>query len=363
MASPNVIFLYGNDEFAMRRRLGEFASMFSDATGADMNTARLEARSMSEDDLNNAVNAMPFLAKQRLVIVSNPSARYSNPQSRKKFCEFIAKVPETAKLVITEDMEVKTYKDKAREQKEDEKHWLVRWVRKAGLGLERYALPSQWEMSGWIVKQAAQQGGEIDAAAAAKLAEMVGANPQQAAQEIAKLLTYANWSRPVSMEDVQAVSIVSAEADIFKMVDAVAAGNGHLASRLLRNLLENEDAFALWPMIVRQFRLMLLARELIESHGSPRDLAEAQHVPDFAAQKAFEQARRYSMPALEKIYHRLLEIDEAAKTGRMPLPARTQTRSSNSQFDLVQLCEGSRRTRVLRSQPLDCRSAGAIPPK
>src|SRR5512143_3190668 len=130
MASPNVIFLYGNDEFAMRRRLGEFASMFSDATGADMNTARLEARSMSEDDLNNAVNAMPFLAKQRLVIVSNPSARYSNPQSRNKFCEFIAKVPETAKLVITEDMEVKTYKDKAREQKEDEKHWLVRWVRK-----------------------------------------------------------------------------------------------------------------------------------------------------------------------------------------------------------------------------------------
>jgi DNA polymerase-3 subunit delta len=122
------------------------------------------------------------------------------------------------------------------------------------------------------------------------------------------------------MEDVQAVSIVSAEADIFKMVDAVAAGNGHLASRLLRNLLENEDAFALWPMIVRQFRLMLLARELIESHGSPRDLAEAQHVPDFAAQKAFEQARRYSMPALEKIHHRLLEIDEAAKTGRMPLP-------------------------------------------
>ena len=73
-------------------------------------------------------------------------------------------------------------------------------------------------------------------------------------------------------------------------------------------------------MVVRQFRLMLLARELIDMQGSPRELAQAQHAPDFAAEKAFEQARRYSLPALEAIYHRLLDIDAAAKTGRMPLP-------------------------------------------
>src|SRR5512135_1655569 len=123
----NVILLYGNDEFAMKRRLAEFASTFTDASSAEMNTARLEARTMAEDDLNNAVNAMPFLAKQRLVLLANPSVRYSNPQSRKKFCEFMEKVPPTTRLVITEGVE----------PKEEEKHWLVKWIRKAGLGLER----------------------------------------------------------------------------------------------------------------------------------------------------------------------------------------------------------------------------------
>jgi DNA polymerase III delta subunit len=62
---PNAYFLFGNDEFAITRKLKEFEADFTDPTSADMNTARLEARSMSEDDLNNAVNAMPFLAKRR----------------------------------------------------------------------------------------------------------------------------------------------------------------------------------------------------------------------------------------------------------------------------------------------------------
>jgi DNA polymerase-3 subunit delta len=316
----SVVLLYGNDEYAIRRRLSEFEAMFSDPSSASMNTARLEARTMSEDELNNAINAMPFLAKQRLVLLSNPSARYSSPQARRKFCEFVEKVPPTARLVITESVELKSYRgDKARQEKEDEKHWLVKWVKKIGLGLERYGLPAQWEMTGWIIKQAQQQGGQIEQGAAARLAEMVGPNPQQAAQEIGKLLAYVNWTRPIRLEDVQAVSIVTAEADIFAMVDALVQDNGKAAQRLLHKLLEDADAFGIWPMVVRQFRLLLLAREVIEQGGGAPEVQRVLGGPDFVAKKAYEQAKRFSLPVLERVYHKLLEIDEVAKTGRMPL--------------------------------------------
>ena len=49
------------------------------------------------------------------------------------------------------------------------------------------------------------------------------------------------------------------------------------------------------------------------------EVEQALGVHAFVAGKAFDQAHRFTLPALEKIYHRLLEIDEAAKTGRMPL--------------------------------------------
>jgi len=308
-SDSSVILLYGNDEFAIRRRLAEFGGLFTDASSAGMNTARLEARTMSEDDLNNAVNAMPFLAKQRLVMLANPSARYSNPQARKRFCEFLEKVPPTARLIITESVE----------PREEDKHWLVKWIRKAGLGLERFALQTQPEMPGWIIKQAKEQGGQIEPHAASRLAEMIGPDPRQAAQEIGKLLAYVDWARPIKSEDVQAASIVTAEAGIFDMVDALAVGNGRAAQGLLHRMLENEDAFSVWPMVIRQFRLLLLAREVIEQHGTEAEAAQVLGVHPFVAKKAYNQARRFSLPVLERIYHKLLEIDEAAKTGRMPL--------------------------------------------
>jgi len=89
---PNVYFLFGSDEFAITRKLKEFDSDFTDPTSADMNTARLDARSVTENDLNTAVNAMPFLAKRRLVLLAtplrnitiNPLARNSWSLSRKR---------------------------------------------------------------------------------------------------------------------------------------------------------------------------------------------------------------------------------------------------------------------------------------
>src|SRR5215212_9071501 len=116
----NLYFFFGNDEFAIMRELKEFDSDFTDPTSADMNTAHLDGRSMDENELNNAVNAMPFLAKRRLVLLQNPSSKYNNPTARKKFLEFLEKTPETARLVMYESVE----------PRDAEKHWLVRWAEK-----------------------------------------------------------------------------------------------------------------------------------------------------------------------------------------------------------------------------------------
>lgn len=308
---PNVFFLYGNDEFAISRRLKEFEAGFPDATSADMNTTRLDARAMTENDLNTAVNAMPFLAPKRLALLSNPSARYAKPAERKKFEEFIEKTPDTAQLVIYELIE----------PKEVEKHWLVKWAAKNGALIETQAfmLPRPREMTGWIIHETRSQGGSIAPPAAAKLAEMVGVDTRQAAQEIAKLLAYVNWGRQVEVQDVEAVSIVTAQESVFDFVDALAAGNSQSAQRLLHRLLENEEAFALWGMVVRQFRLLLQAREVLDAGSGKEQVAAALGVHPFVAEKTSAQARAFTLPTLEAIYHKLLEIDAAAKTSQVTL--------------------------------------------
>jgi DNA polymerase-3 subunit delta len=308
---PNIFFLYGNDEFAITRRLKDFESDFTDPTSAEMNTARFEARSMSEDDLNNAINAMPFLAKRRLVLLANPSTKYNNPSLRKKFLEFIEKMQDTTRLVLYESVD----------PRDAEKHWLVKWSQKNEklIQAKAFMLPRLKEMAGWIVNETKNQGGKIDLRAAEMLKDMVGVDTRQAGMEIAKLLAYVNWARPVTVQDVEAVCIVTSQQSVFDFVDALANGNGKSAQHLLHRLLENEDPFSLWGMVVRQFRLLIQAREILDGRGNKDDVARALGVHPFVAEKTTQQAARFSIESLESIYRRLLNIDEGVKTSQVTL--------------------------------------------
>jgi DNA polymerase-3 subunit delta len=308
---PNHYFLFGNDEFAIARKLKEFDSDFTDPTSADMNTARLDARTMSENDLNNAVNALPFLAKRRLVLLANPSSKYNNASSRKKFLEFVGKAPDTTRLVLYESAE----------PKEAEKHWLNKWAEKNGaiIQTKAFMLPRLKEMTGWIVNETKKQGGQIDPRAAEMLKEMVGVDTRQAGMEISKLLAYVNWARQVRVEDVEAVCIVTSQQSVFDFVDALSNGNGKSAQHLLHRLLETDDPFTLWGMVLRQFRLLIQAREILDGRGNKDDVARALGVHPYVAEKATGQAAHFSMESLEAIYRRLLQIDEGVKTGQSTL--------------------------------------------
>jgi DNA polymerase III subunit delta len=308
---PNIFLLYGNDEFAITRKLKGFESDFSDPTTADMNTARLDARTMSEDDLGNALNSMPFLARRRLVFLANPSSKYNNPQVRKKFLEFIGNTPETARLVLYESVE----------PKEAEKHWLVKWAEKNDklVQARAFMLPRLKDMAGWIVNETKNQGGKIEHRAADMLKDMAGVDTRQAGMEISKLLAYVNWARPINSQDVEAVCVVTSEQSVFDFVDALANGNGKSAQHLLHSLLETEDEFSLWGMVVRQFRLLIQAREILDGRGNKDDVARALGIHPFVAEKATQQAARFSIESLEAIYHRLLSIDEGVKTSQITL--------------------------------------------
>jgi len=308
---PNIHFFFGNDEFAISRRLKEFESDFTDPTSADMNTARLDARSLGEDDLSNAVNSMPFLAKRRLVLLANPSSKYNNPSVRKKFLEFVEKAPDTTRLVMYESVE----------PRDVEKHWLVKWAEKhsALIQTKAFMLPRLKEMTGWIVNETKNQGGQIEPRAAEMLKDMVGVDTRQAGMEIAKLLAYVNWSRPVTSQDVEAVCILTSQQSVFDFVDALSNGNGKSAQHLLHRLLETEEPFSLWGMVVRQFRLLIQAREILDGRGSKDDVARILGVHPFVAEKIIQQAARFSIESLENIYRELLRIDEAVKTSKVTL--------------------------------------------
>jgi DNA polymerase-3 subunit delta len=316
MAEVHIFFYLGSDEFAMRKAAEKMAAaMFSDVTTAGMNTSRLDARTVNENELSTAIGALPFLAAQRLVLLENVSKKYTGLDGHKKFSAFLETVPPSTRLVMIDFEEIK--------EKEISNHWLVKWSGKnAGKAeYKAYLLPNRKAMPGWIVQEAKRQGGAIAPPAAVRLAEMTGEATRQAAQEITKLLTYVNYAHMIDIEDVEAVSILTASVDVFELVDAIGRQEGKTAQKLFHLLMEEKDAFEVFGMIVRQFRLLTLARDVMDDGGTLPEVTDVLGVHPYVAQKSYEQARAFSMSALETIYHRLLAMDEAAKSGGMPLDA------------------------------------------
>lgn len=318
MSDRPVIYLFsGDDEPAIHGEIEKLKARVGGQGVLEMNFTRLDGRSLAFDQLVTTCVAMPFLAERRLVILEHPLAYARDDANREKFLDFLNKVPPSTALVLVEHQAL--YSLLTREEKIfGKKHWLEEWAEAAGSRVFRKKmgmLDASGGIPGWIQKRAAMYGGEFSGRAAAHLAELATADAAVLDQEIVKLLTYVNWERPVDVDDVERLAVEIPETDIFALVDALGNRDGKLAAAKFHQLLEEQDVKSIFPMIVRQFRLLLLCRELLESGANETDAARILQLHSFVARKVFSQARHFSLQILEDIYRNLLAIDAATKLG------------------------------------------------
>jgi len=339
---PSIILLHGSDEIAISRHIKKIEAGLGDSSTAEMNITHFDGSAgLDLEAFNTAVNAAAFLAPYRVVVLEHPLFAFNSPSTRtrskggqersqgapsegtsddlmeegpgainrKKFLDLLDKAQPTTNIILAEYEALKS------------DHWLMKWAVKARprASVQLYSMPKAFEMPGWIEKEVKKQGGVISGEAATRLSEMVGVDSYIAAQEVKKLLTYVNFDRPITLQDVERVSIVSAQGSIFNLVDAIGGRQGGKAQHLLHQLLEDEDAFALWGMVIRQFRLLLQVRDMQDSKASLPEISTALGMMEFVAKKVYDQAKHFSLAELETIYHKLLEIDVGNKSGQLTL--------------------------------------------
>jgi DNA polymerase-3 subunit delta len=316
---PTIYLFHGDDEYAISQAVDELERKLGDPATASLNTTRLDGRTYNLDQLPSIANALPFLAERRLVILTHPLARLSDPKAKEaqgKCKEMLENVPSTTALALVEYRLLTSEGDRKR----DKIHWLEKWAleHKDKVYLKAYPAPKGADMVKRIQAAARKAGGQITPAGAELLASLVDNDPRLADQEVEKLLAYVNYTRPVDLDDVQAITADTGEGDIFTLVDALGSQDGRKAMGMLQRLLEYQEYYAIFGMIVRQYRLLIETRELFEQGGQVGDIQRALHLHPYVADKLLGQARRIALPELERVYRRLLETDEAVKTSQMP---------------------------------------------
>ena len=319
---PIVYILRGDDREAIESHIQTFYDSLGSPDMADMNTMRLEGQNTTINDLKNAALSLPFLTERRMVIVEDALKPYGGQGKQKEQAEFLTlldALPQTTALILILPDNQKYSRGATVWEKLHDKHWLIQWATKAGKRayVQDCALPTEHEMREWIRRKALANGGSLTPQAAATLAEFVGNNTQRASQEINKLLTYVNYARPVDDDDVRRLTVQEEISDIFELVDAIGNRDGDKALNMLHLLLEDMAFSQVYGMIIRQFRLILQAREILDAGGDAGEVAKLLHQHPYVAKKITAQASQFDLQTLESIYHWLLRIDIDSKTGGM----------------------------------------------
>jgi DNA polymerase-3 subunit delta len=341
--APTVYLLHGPDEFASAEFVEALkAKLGDDPAMAGLNTTLLDGRTVSLAEARAACDTLPFLTARRLVVIEGwltrllsraetapadeddpeadepdtPAARSAGSSAKETLAglaAYLPEIPPTTALVLLEKRDL------------PERNVVVKAATGAEWALvKHFDLPKGEALVKWLRARAKAEGGEITREAAETLAE-VESDPRALGHELLKLLTYVGFARPVELDDVELLTPAGGEARVFDLVDAIGQRRGPQAMRELHKLLASEQPLYVLSMIVRQYRLLLQAREMLDNRSGENEISAALKLHSYPTRKICAQARNFSLAGLESIYHRLLDYDTGIKTGQFEAAAALDT--------------------------------------
>jgi len=184
--------------------------------------------------------------------------------------------------------------------------------------------PPSYKLPEWCTQHAAAAyGKQLSAAAARLLVDLVGPEMGQLDQELGKLAVYTRDNKEISEQDVDRLVGSSRSQSMWKIFDAIGAGQGGEALGILDRLLEQgEEPIRILGAFSMQLRRLAQVARLAEQGQSVRQAMETAGVPVFGQRGVEQQLRHLGRARSNQLYDWLLETDLGLK-GSSPLPPRT----------------------------------------
>ncbi len=295
-----VYLLYGSEEYLKT----SYKKMFRKALGGEdgMNYTAFEGAPDTEE-LISVLDTMPFMVSaDRLVIVSDSGwFRKSAPD---RIADYLAGMPSSSHLMFIET-EI------------DKRNKLYKEVLKRGFACE-LGEQDQKMLSGWAARYLQKAGKKIRSSTMQRVLLKTGSSMDNIASELEKLIAYAGERDVIEDEDVDLICTQNVEDRVFDMISELSLGNTGKAMRYYQDLVTLQEApMKILALMRRNFNQLLLTKECITKGMNRQDSAKYIGVSPWIVQKLIDQARHYSMEALEKYIRRCLLYDEAIKNGNL----------------------------------------------
>jgi DNA polymerase-3 subunit delta len=331
VVSP-VYLLYGTEEYLQEMVINAFKDALVASEIGSFNLDELEGEKVAIGSLVDMVNTLPAFAEKRLVIVKNsPFLQSGNkkkgkteedededngekedkaassagtPQEEKRLLQYLADPLLSTCLVFWQQGTVNKN----------------RKIYKAIVanGHQVLAINSLRgrNLSNWLVAEAEGMGKKLEPRAVEYLILNCNDRLRDLHNELEKLSLYSGEEKTITLAMVQRLATKSSVGNIFSLVDSIGHKKGEEALSELRNLMAmGEPPLRILHMIARQFRLILLVKDLVQRGAAEKQITAELKLHPYVTSKIKQQIHNFSFVELERNLELIWESDLGMKTG------------------------------------------------
>jgi DNA polymerase III subunit delta len=302
---PVYIFT-GSEDFLMEEAIFQVRLAMGIQTGSTGAT-RVDGTAVSLDHVLDMVETVSLFGESRLVVVGD--APYFDKGAGEKaglerlmgYCD---KKDETSCLILCAPGFARITRE-AKQLSGDGAVYLFEPLKPAMLAV-------------WLRERISGAGIRASKPVLDLLVERVGRDLRRLHSELDKLITYLGDKQELDENTVMLAASRSIQGDIFALTDAVVHGRAGRALFLLKDLLASgEPPLRILAMLVRQFRLLGQAHQLLQSGSGVAELPGRLGLHPYAAQILADQALKTDDERLCRAVELLLQTDLDIKRGKI----------------------------------------------
>lgn len=301
LQAQGVMFICGPERALVKAAIAHLRSITVGNTAmADFNHDRLSAKTTAVEQIIGCARTLPVMAPLRLVEVDDGDALGAEGlQAIVAYAE--NPVAESVLLIIAKDLDKRTKAAKAL----DKLGCVFRYDHLDESGMVRYALSS-----------AKEKNLQIDEETAAFLIAAVGTELLLVERALEKL-QLVNEKGAIGIEDIEAHISQTRIESVFKLTEAIAAGDEGKALLVLGQMLDAREApLRILATLVWQQRQLVRARALLDAGMSGHEVAREVRVFRFA-DRFIAQVRALHASRVQGGLRVLADVDRKLKSSRV----------------------------------------------
>lgn len=269
--------------------------------GDEMNLSCFEGKDISQPQLVDLAETMPFLADRRVIVIENSGMFKGGSDVLADYM----KEPSPTTFFVFSEKEV------------DKRNKLYKAVKDKGY-ISEFGEQDENTLTKWILNLVKKEGMEIDRAAVALLLYKTGTDMENIRKELEKCICYCLNRGKITVKDVETICTERLSNRVFDMINFLAAGKKEQALKLYYDLLAlKEPPMRILFLISRQFNMLLQAKMLREKGYDKRLISEKMGVAPFIAGKYMDQAAHFKRSVLRRALEDCVQAEEDVKTGKI----------------------------------------------